>query len=116
MLEETLQRYPTLFRAFVSRPGQIAGSAVSGFWNPVEHFASLVRSAQALRVWPDLDGTLMWMPVGRCARVMVELLALGAGRAHGISPYPVYHVDNPVGQPMEGYDACTGCRARHTSA
>lgn len=100
MLDETLHRYPALFRAFVARPGQIAGSAASGVWNPVEHFAFLVRSAQALRVWPDLDGTLMWMPVDRCARVMVELLALGGVRADW-TPYPVYHIDNPVGQPWK---------------
>ncbi|OTA55426.1 hypothetical protein K449DRAFT_468858 [Hypoxylon sp. EC38] len=28
----------------------------SGFWNPVEHFAFLVKSSQGLCVWPDFEG------------------------------------------------------------
>ncbi|KAJ5452007.1 hypothetical protein N7445_000190 [Penicillium cf. griseofulvum] len=98
MLDETLHRYPHLFRATVTRPGQIAGSSRSGFWNPVEHFAFLVKSAQALRVWPDLHGTLQWLPVDRSARVMVDLLKL---ENDNDAAYPVYHIDNPVGQPWE---------------
>ncbi|KAJ5382604.1 hypothetical protein N7517_000515 [Penicillium concentricum] len=98
MLDETLHRYPHLFRATVTRPGQIAGSSRSGFWNPVEHFAFLVKSAQALRAWPDLHGTLQWLPVDRSASVMVDLLKLENG-SH--AAYPVYHIDNPVGQPWE---------------
>ncbi|MBZ5798349.1 SDR family oxidoreductase, partial [Burkholderia contaminans] len=46
MIDETLHRYPGLFRATITRPGQISGSSRSGFWNPVEHFAFLVKSAQ----------------------------------------------------------------------
>lgn len=63
MLDETLQKHPERFRAMVVRPGQIAGSKTSGFWNPVEHFAFLVKSAQTLRAWPDFDGILQWVPV-----------------------------------------------------
>lgn len=98
MLDQTLHRYPHLFHAFVTRPGQIAGSSRSGFWNPVEHFAFLVKSSQALRAWPDLHGTLQWLPVDRSAAVMVDLLQLDndSDEAH-----PVYHIDNPVGQPWE---------------
>ncbi|KAI0009527.1 hypothetical protein F4779DRAFT_368622 [Xylariaceae sp. FL0662B] len=102
MLDETLHRYPQLFRPMVVRPGQIAGSTVSGYWNPVEHFAFLVKSAQALRAWPDLDGTLQWLPVDQCARVMAELLKIGdEEKAAPDDAYPVYHIDNPVGQPWE---------------
>jgi thioester reductase-like protein len=54
MLDETLHKYPDLFRAMVVRPGQIAGSSTSGYWNPVEHFAFLVKSAQSLRAWPGV--------------------------------------------------------------
>lgn len=96
MLDETLHRYPELFRPMVVRPGQIAGSTRSGFWNPVEHFSFLVKSAQTLRAWPDFDGTLMWLPVDTCAQVMVELLKIGDETAS--KTYPVYHIDNPVGQ------------------
>ncbi|RMZ82270.1 hypothetical protein DV738_g1891, partial [Chaetothyriales sp. CBS 135597] len=91
MLEETLHKYPHLFRPMVVRPGQISGSTSSGVWNPVEHFAGLVKSAQSLRAWPDFDGVLQWLPVDVCARAMTELL-LQIG---------VYHLDNPVGQPWK---------------
>ena len=93
MLDETLHKYPSLFRAMVVRPGQIAGSSKSGFWNPVEHFAFLVKSAQSLRVWPDLDGVLQWVPVDHCAGIAADLILYQNGPSH-----PVYHVDNPVGQ------------------
>ncbi|KAG2420106.1 hypothetical protein HFD88_004905 [Aspergillus terreus] len=98
MLDETLHKYPRLFRPMVVRPGQISGSSTSGFWNPVEHFAFLVKSAQALRAWPDLDGVLQWIPVDFCAGIIVDLLKI-ASRAD--DAYPVYHIDNPVGQPWK---------------
>ncbi|KAI0478554.1 putative polyketide synthase [Xylariaceae sp. FL0804] len=120
MLTLTLRNHPRLFRAHAARPGQIAGSTATGRWNPVEHFPFLVRSARALRAWPDLRGVAHWLPVDRTARVMVELL-LKLEHAEveveeeeekeeeekeeeeeeeetGCGP-PVYHVDNPVGQP-----------------
>lgn len=96
MLDETLHKYPALFRPMVIRPGQISGSSISGYWNPVEHFAFLVKSAQALRAWPDLDGVLQWIPVDRCAGVITDLLKIGATNMP--EAYPVYHIDNPVGQ------------------
>lgn len=97
MLDETLHRYPALFRAMVVRPGQIAGSSKSGFWNPVEHFAFVVKSAQSLGVWPDLDGRMQWVPVDQSAAAMAELLYIGS-EAAAPEPSPVYHIDNPVGQ------------------
>jgi len=103
MLTETLRRHPRLFRAAVARPGQISGSTASGVWNPVEHFAFLVKSAQALQVWPDLRGVLHWLPVDRCAGVMVDLLKIDSrdDATAETEAYPVYHVDNPVGQPWK---------------
>ncbi|KAK3681621.1 hypothetical protein B0T22DRAFT_299376 [Podospora appendiculata] len=103
MLDETLHQFPGLFRPMVVRPGQIAGSSVSGFWNPVEHFAFLVRSAQALRAWPDLGGVLQWIPVDHCAGVIADLLNLKSSKVlhEDHDAYPVYHIDNPVGQPWE---------------
>lgn len=99
MLDETLHKFPSLFRAMSVRPGQIAGSTKSGYWNPVEHFAFIVKSAQTLRAWPDFDGRMQWIPVDECAAVMTDLLKIGDERAG--ESYPVYHVDNPVGQPWE---------------
>lgn len=95
MLDETLHRYPGLFRAMVVRPGQIAGSSTSGYWNPVEHFAFVVKSSQTLRAWPDLAGTLQWIPVDVCGAVAAELVLNPA------ADHPVYHLDNPVGQPWQ---------------
>ncbi|KAI1421089.1 hypothetical protein F5Y12DRAFT_790473 [Xylaria sp. FL1777] len=99
MLDETLHRYPEHFRAMVVRPGQIAGSASNGFWNPTEHFAFVVKSSQTLRAWPDFDGVLQWVPVNDVAAAMVDLLQ--PGNATPPDAYPVYHIDNPVGQPWK---------------
>jgi malonyl CoA-acyl carrier protein transacylase/nucleoside-diphosphate-sugar epimerase/acyl carrier protein len=95
ILDETLRRHPMQFRAMVVRPGQIAGSRTSGYWNPVEHFAFLVKSAQTLRAFPALHGRLQWVPVDDVAATVVDL-AMRDGEA-----FPVYHIDNPVGQPWE---------------
>ncbi|CAI7652979.1 unnamed protein product [Penicillium glandicola] len=97
LLDETLHNYPQLFRPMVVRPGQISGSSTSGFWNPVEHFAFLVKSAQSLRAWPDLDGVLQWIPVDYCAGIITDLLKIGS-RSEAPNAHPVYHIDNPVGQ------------------
>ncbi|RAL09587.1 putative polyketide synthase [Aspergillus homomorphus CBS 101889] len=95
LLEATLQQHPTHFRATTVRLGQIAGSQTSGYWNPIEHFAFLVKSAQSLRALPALDGILSWVPVNKVAGTLVDLLLLPKDQ----DLYPVYHVDNPVGQP-----------------
>ncbi|KAL0930003.1 beta-ketoacyl synthase domain-containing protein [Colletotrichum truncatum] len=100
MLTETLRRHPRLFRAMVARPGQISGSTTTGFWNPVEHFAFVAKSAQAVKAFPDLQGVLHWLPVDKSANVMVDLLNI-EGRDDATEAYPVYHVDNPVGQPWK---------------
>ncbi|TVY81378.1 Iterative polyketide synthase CazM [Lachnellula suecica] len=92
MLDETLHRYPELFRAMVVRPGQISGSSKSGYWNASEHFAFLIKSSQALQAWPDLEGTLQWIPVDHCGAIAADLV-LNPKASHA-----VYHIDNPVGQ------------------
>lgn len=104
MLAETLRRYPQFFRASVARPGQISGSTASGVWNPVEHFPFLVKSAQALKAFPDLQGVLHWLPVDRSAGVMVDLLRLD-DRNDTAEVAQVYHIDNPVGQPWKNMSA-----------
>ncbi|GAM82792.1 Beta-ketoacyl synthase [Dothideomycetidae sp. 11243] len=102
LLSSTLRRYPHLFRVMVARPGQISGSTTSGVWNPVEHFSFVVKSAQALRAWPDLQGALHWLPVDRSAKVMVDLLKIEDTTHHASE---VYHIDNPVGQPWREMSA-----------
>ncbi|KUI69406.1 Conidial yellow pigment biosynthesis polyketide synthase [Cytospora mali] len=101
MLDETLQKYPKAFNAMVVRLGQIAGSRTSGFWNPVEHFAFLVKSAQSLRAWPDFDGVLQWVPANDVAAAMVDLVLRPTSGSGSHGAYPVYHIDNPVGQPWK---------------
>lgn len=95
ILDRTLHKFPLLFRPAVVRPGQIAGSSTSGFWNPDEHFAFMVKSAQSLRVWPELGGTLLWTPVDHCGAVVADLALNPAAIG------PIYHMDNPVGQPWK---------------
>ncbi|KAF2232213.1 hypothetical protein EV356DRAFT_578621 [Viridothelium virens] len=95
LLDETLHQFPALFRPHVTRPGQIAGSSTSGYWNTVEHLPFFIKSAQSLRAWPDLDGIMQWVPVDLSAAVVADLV-LNPNASH-----PVYHVDNPVGQPWK---------------
>ncbi|KAF5981204.1 polyketide synthase, partial [Fusarium bulbicola] len=99
ILDQTLHKHPDVFHAMVVRPGQIAGSSTSGFWNSIEYFAFLVKSAQSLRAWPDFDGVVQWVPVDNVAHTMVDLLYLGD--INRPEPHPVYHIDNPVGQPWK---------------
>ena len=56
MLDETLHKYSDHFRPMAVRIGQIAGSKTSGYWNPVEHLAFLIKSSQTLKVLPDFEG------------------------------------------------------------
>ncbi|KAK7958256.1 polyketide synthase [Apiospora saccharicola] len=95
MLDETLHRYPDAFRPMVVRPGQIAGSSASGYWNPQEHLSFLLKSSQSLRCLPDLRGDLCWTPADVVAEAVGDLL---------LSPRatrPVYHIDNPARQRWE---------------
>ncbi|KAL4882439.1 hypothetical protein BJY04DRAFT_217349 [Aspergillus karnatakaensis] len=92
MIEETLQRYPTSFQAMIVRPGQIAGSWETGYWNSAEHFSAMVKSSATLGVFPQLKGRLGWTPVDAAARIITELLL------DETVPERVYHVDNYQGQ------------------
>ncbi|KAI3338233.1 BcPKS17, polyketide synthase [Ustulina deusta] len=56
MVEKTLNCYPYAFRAMAVRLGQVAGSRVTGYWNPVEHFPIILKSAQTLGALPHLEG------------------------------------------------------------
>lgn len=99
MLDETLHKYPERFRAMVVRLGQIAGSKTSGYWNPLEHFGFVIKSSQTLNALPDVDGTVYWTPVNDVAGALSDLVL-----SH-CTPYPVYHIENPVGQPWREMNA-----------
>ena len=93
MLEKTLRLHPTRFRAMAVRIAQITGSRSNGYWNPIEHFSFFVKSSQFLRTLPDLRGTLSWSPVDDVAASLLDILMSNA------TPYPIYHIENPVRQP-----------------
>ncbi|KAI5855057.1 ketoacyl-synt-domain-containing protein [Durotheca rogersii] len=97
MLDRTVHRHPERFRAMTVRLGQIAGSKVSGYWNPMEHFGFIVKSSQTLNALPDVAGTAYWTPVNDIAGALADLNLA----AHAQPCYPVYHIDNPVGQPWK---------------
>lgn len=104
MLDETVHKHPRLFRSMAVRPAQIAGSSTSGVWNSVEQVPFIVKSAQSLRVWPDLPGTVRWIPVDDVAAILVDLLYLGEDST-APTPYPVYHIDDPNGRPWSEISA-----------
>ena len=93
MLDETLHKYPNQFRTMAVRLGQIAGSKTSGYWNPMEHFGFLIKSSQTLNALPDLEGGLYWTPVNDIAGALSDLVLSAR------TPYSIYHIENPVGQP-----------------
>jgi len=74
--------------------GQVGGSKISGYWNPVEHLSFLFKTAQTIHQLPDLRGPLSWTPVDDVAKALVDLLFTKI-------PYPVYHIDNPITQPWQ---------------
>ncbi|RKU46329.1 Type I Iterative Polyketide synthase (PKS) [Coniochaeta pulveracea] len=94
MLDATLHQHPDRFRAMVVRLGQVAGSRITGYWNPAEHLAFLLKSSQTLRLLPGLDGDLCWTPLEDVAGTLADL----ALRPPDQDVHPVYHVDNPVRQ------------------
>jgi acyl transferase domain-containing protein/thioester reductase-like protein/acyl carrier protein len=100
MLDETLHRWPGLFRPMVVRLGQIAASQSSGYWNTAEHVPFIIKSSQTLGVLPNLGGTLGWTPVDNIAGSLADLLFVGEDWQSGFGgnqarPYPIYNIDNP---------------------
>ncbi|KAH8200904.1 hypothetical protein TruAng_004913 [Truncatella angustata] len=99
MLDETLHKHSNLFRPMTVRLGQIAGSSVSGYWNPMEHFGFMIKSSQTLNALPDVDGTAYWTPVNEIAGTLCDLVLSSR------DPQPVYHIENPVGQSWQEINA-----------
>lgn len=103
MIQATLQQHPSRFQAMIVRLGQIAGSRTSGYWNPMEHFGFLIKSSQTLKALPDVPGMAYWTPVQDIAATLSDLLGLTSAPDH--EPCPIYHIDNPVGQPWKEINA-----------
>ncbi|CAG8220264.1 unnamed protein product [Penicillium salamii] len=94
ILDKTLYGDPQRFRTSTVRLGQVGASKLSGYWNPMEHLPFVFKSAQTINMLPDLDGPLSWTPVDDVAGILVDLLFVE-------SPYPIYHIENPVTQPWQ---------------
>jgi thioester reductase-like protein/acyl carrier protein len=92
MLDATMHKHPNRFRTMAVRLGQIAGSKTSGYWNPMEHFGFVIKSSQTLNALPDVPGKVYWTPVNDVADSLIDLVLADN------APYPVYHIENPVGQ------------------
>ncbi|MCJ1320022.1 fusarubin cluster-polyketide synthase [Xylographa vitiligo] len=93
MLDETLHKHPDRFRTIAVRLGQIAGFKTSGYWNPMEHFSFLIKSSQTMNALPDVDSTAYWTTVNDIAEPLSDLVLSDH------TPYPIYHMENSVGQP-----------------
>ncbi|KAI3543044.1 hypothetical protein CABS01_03297 [Colletotrichum abscissum] len=93
IIERTAQDHPEI-EAAVVRVGQIAGST-TGYWNASEHFVALCASSQKLGKFPDLRGTLSWLPVDIAAEALSEILF------HQEPLSAVYHLENPARQSWE---------------
>ena len=59
----------------------------------MEHFGFLIKSSQTLNVVPDVDGNVYWTPVNDIAGALSDLVISDR------TPYPVYHIENSIGQP-----------------
>lgn len=110
ILEETAREYVGQIDLLYVRVGQISGSKRGGYWNPDEHFSGLIKSSQAIRRLPRLQGvsaiplgttalielkfiqTCSWVPVDCATETLSELLLTT------VPTQLVYHLENPVRQ------------------
>ncbi|KAI0539689.1 hypothetical protein GGR58DRAFT_524098 [Xylaria digitata] len=90
IIERAATDRPNIEAGF-ARVGQIAG-ACSGYWNIDEHFVALVRSSRRAGKFPDLHGTLSWLPVDSLAAALADIVL------DEQSLRLVYHLENPVRQ------------------
>ncbi|KAK4174324.1 hypothetical protein QBC36DRAFT_243638 [Triangularia setosa] len=89
------------------RIGQLSGPADTdreggGLWKTGEHMPVLVKACQRMGIWPDLEGTVSWLPVDHAAQALTEML---------LSPRalpPFLHLENPIRQPMRDIIAIMG--------
>ena len=110
MLESAAATRGEAMEVAIVRVGQMSGSRDSGYWNPKEHFPSLVRLSQKVGALPGIRGvstylqihecklpdqlqTLSWLPVDMAAGTLIDIM---------LSRPPlelVYHLENPIRQP-----------------
>ena len=93
----------------IIRIGQLSGSSTTGYWNPNEHLAAIMRSSRDIAALPALQGvrslalelsftrtdnrqTFSWLPVDVAAKVINEISLANRSQER------YYHVENPVRQ------------------
>jgi thioester reductase-like protein len=82
----------TGMQARVLRIGQLSGDTGSARWNDSEAPALMLRSVLTTGALPKLDERLSWLPVDKCAQVVVDLAMRKAAASEDIDL--VYHVVN----------------------
>ncbi|KAK5628286.1 hypothetical protein RRF57_004001 [Xylaria bambusicola] len=82
--------------ASIIRIGQIVGSTKRGAWSTTEHIPAILKTAQSLGKFPDIQGNASWLPVDTAAAVLSDILL-----CHDADQL-VYHVENPVRRDWSG--------------
>lgn len=100
LLDHVGKTHAAVVEPVVVRVGQLSGpEAADGVWKAAEHMPVLFRASQAIGAFPDIDGTVSWLPVDRAARALLEILLF-----HDSSDTPLprfLHLENPVRQPIQ---------------
>ncbi|KAL1885009.1 putative secondary metabolism biosynthetic enzyme [Paecilomyces lecythidis] len=63
---------------YVLRIGQIVGDTVHGIWNSSEAIPLMMQTAVTMKMLPEIDENLRWIPVDLVARSSVEITNSGA--------------------------------------
>ncbi|KAI1145783.1 hypothetical protein F4825DRAFT_442844 [Nemania diffusa] len=88
----------------VVRIGQISGPAgTGGVWKTNEHMPILVQASQKVGAFPDVRGTISWLPADHAAQSLVDILLHG-----GDIGSRFLHLENPIRQPMQDVIAIMG--------
>ncbi|GAD96718.1 NRPS-like enzyme, putative [Paecilomyces variotii No. 5] len=77
---------------YVLRIGQIVGDTVHGIWNSSEAIPLMMQTAVTMKVLPEIDECLRWIPVDLVARSSVEITSSGAavGVFNLINPHTIH--------------------------
>ena len=78
----------------VVRIGQLSGPEFTdGVWKIGEHIPTLVKASRMIGAFPQLEGTMSWLPVDRAGRSLVEIMFC----PNKLDSF--LHLENPTRQP-----------------
>ncbi|TGJ78534.1 hypothetical protein E0Z10_g10232 [Xylaria hypoxylon] len=86
----------------VSRGGSFGRDAY-GVWKTNEHMPILVQASQKVGAFPDVRGTISWLPADHAARSLVDILL-----HDGDMGCRFMHLENPIRQSMQDVIAIMG--------